>query len=96
VERCFSETGSFIHNLREAFTQGTKQFEIDYSALPRYFFTLFNTDLQHLQITIDGAQEKVTPSDIRVVCDRAKFIYTYKTPKCPVQVGATVSSSECY
>ena len=90
VDKFFSETGSFIHAFWLENTDRTKQFEIVYSAIPRYFYTLFNTDVESLQITIDGAIEKVVGSDIRVTCDRAKFIYTYKTP-CPMQVSSPVS-----
>lgn len=78
VEKFFMETGSFIHVVCSSSTERTKQFEIVYAALPRYFYTLFNTDVTNLQITLDGANEKVGPNEVKVTCDRAKLIYTYK------------------
>jgi hypothetical protein len=83
VEKFFTETGSFIHCVFSNNTERTKQFEIVYAALPRYFYTLFNTDVTNLQITLDGSAEKVAPPATKVTCDRAKFIYTYKN-QCQV------------
>jgi hypothetical protein len=78
VDKFFTETGSFIQVVSMAETPDrTKQFEIVYAALPRYFYTLFNTDVTDLQITLDGATEKMAGPELKVTCDRAKFIYTY-------------------
>jgi hypothetical protein len=77
VERFFTETGSFIQSVSHSSRTQTKQFEIVYAALPRYFCTLFNNTVTSLQITIDGAQEKVAQTDLKVTCTQAKFIYTY-------------------
>ena len=78
VDKFFDEKGSFIHVVFSNVTERTKQFEIVYAALPRYFYTLFNTDVTNLQITLDGATEKASPPELKVTCDRAKFIYTYR------------------
>jgi hypothetical protein len=83
VDKFFTETGSFIHCVYHNGTERTKQFEIVYAALPRYFLTLFNTDVINLQITLDGATEKSSGQELKVTCDRAKFIYTYKN-QCQV------------
>jgi hypothetical protein len=83
VEKFFTVTGSFIHCVFSNSTERTKQFEIVYAALPRYFFTLFNTDVTNLQITLDGSTEKSSGPELKVTCDRAKFIYTYKN-QCQV------------
>jgi hypothetical protein len=83
VEKFFTETGAFIHSVYSKTKGNTKQFEIVYAALPRYFDTLFNTDVANLQITLDGATEKASHPELRVTCDRAKFIYTYKN-QCQV------------
>ena len=83
VEKFFSVTGSFIHCVFSTGSERTKQFEIVYAALPRYFFTLFNTDVTNLQITLDGSAEKASGSELKVTCDRAKFIYTYRN-QCQV------------
>jgi hypothetical protein len=83
VDKFFTETGSFIHCVYHATSERTKQFEIVYAALPRYFYTLFNTDVINLQITLDGATEKTSQPELKVTCDRAKFIYTYRN-RCQV------------
>lgn len=86
VEKHFTETGSFIHVIwsQTAERERTKMFEIVYAALPRYFFTQFSTDVDNLQITLDGATEKSTNAETKVTCDRAKFIYTYSN-RCQVR-----------
>lgn len=83
VDKFFSETGSFIHVVSWGGGERSKQFEIVYAALPRYFYTLFNTDVTNLQIMLDGATEKTSPPELKVTCDRAKFIYTYRN-RCQV------------
>lgn len=83
TEKFFTETGSFIHCVFSNASERTKQFEIVYAALPRYFYTLFNTDVTNLQITLDGSSEKSSVPELKVTCDRAKFIYTYKN-QCQV------------
>ncbi|KAF1944249.1 hypothetical protein EJ02DRAFT_464329 [Clathrospora elynae] len=83
VDKFFTETGSFIHVVTSASSDRTKQWEIVYAALPRFFYTLFNTDVTNLQITLDGATEKTAHHEHKVTCDRAKFIYTYRN-QCQV------------
>jgi hypothetical protein len=87
VDKFFAENGSFVHVLFSEATAKTKQFDIVHASLPRYFFTQFNTEVEHLQITLDGATEKNDPSrsETKVTCDRAKFIYTYKN-QCQVRL----------
>jgi hypothetical protein len=76
VEKFFSETGAFV--LVVTRPDRTKQLDIVAPALPRYFWSQFNFDINHLQITLDGATEKTSGLETKVTCDRAKFIYTYK------------------
>ncbi|KAF2639114.1 hypothetical protein P280DRAFT_519319 [Massarina eburnea CBS 473.64] len=86
VNKFFSDTGSFIHTISTSKATGenrSKQFEIMAAAIPRYFFTQFNHDVDQLQITLDGAVEKSSPTEMKVTCDRAKFIYTYEN-QCQV------------
>jgi len=83
VDKFFTETGSFI-NIVCAFKGGdTKMFDIVHAALPRYFYTQFNTEVENLQITLDGSTEKVSSTETKVSCDRAKLIYTYRN-QCQV------------
>jgi len=87
VDKFFTDTGSFIHCVYNGGTDRTKQYEIVYAALPRYFYTLFKTDVVNLQITLDGSTEKTSPPELKVTCDRAKFIYTYKNSCQVVYTG---------
>ena len=83
VDKFFNESGSFIHVLYSTSKERTKQFEIVCAALPRYFYTVFTTDIQNIQITLDGSKENAGPAETKVTCDRAKFIYTYEN-QCQV------------
>lgn len=83
MEKFFSETGAFLHVAYNKATHRTKMFEVVYAALPRYFLSHFSTDVENLQVTIDGAQERNIGAETKVECDRAKFIYTYKN-QCQV------------
>lgn len=83
MDKFFNESGSFIHVLYSSAKERTKQFEIVCAALPRYFYTVFNTDIQNIQITLDGAKENTGSAETKVTCDRAKFIYTYEN-QCQV------------
>lgn len=83
VDKFFNDSGSFIHVLYSTRMERTKQFEIVCAALPRYFYTVFSTDVQNIQITLDGAKENLGPNEVKVTCDRAKFIYTYEN-QCQV------------
>lgn len=65
----------------------TKMFEVVYAALPRYFLSQFSTDVENLQITLDGAKEEVQNNETKVECERAKFIYTYKN-QCQVIINS--------
>lgn len=88
VQKFFSETGAFLHTACHRNGDRTKMFEVVYAALPRYFLSQFSTDVENLQITLDGATELVANNETRVICDRAKFNYTYKN-QC--QVYSTTS-----
>lgn len=94
VDKFFNESGSFIHVLYSMSAERTKQFEIVCAALPRYFYTVFNTDIQNIQITLDGAKENTGPSENKVTCDRAKFIYTYEN-QCQVRFSASARLRPC-
>ena len=85
VNKFFTDTGAFIHTVWSRISERSKQFEIVAAALPRYFLQQFNADVEHLQITLDGATERTSATEMKVTCDRAKFIYTY-TNQC--QVGS--------
>lgn len=61
-------------------------FEIVWAAMPRYFLTQFASDVENMQITLDGAVEKNSPNESKVTCDRAKFIYTYRN-QCQVRMN---------
>jgi hypothetical protein len=74
VAKFFSEEGAFKHSVWEKFDKHSKQFEICYAALPRYFMTQFDSGVETVQITIDGAIE--TPFGVE--SSKSKFIYWFK------------------
>ncbi|KAK8247536.1 LIM-domain binding protein-domain-containing protein [Phyllosticta capitalensis] len=83
VGRFFTENGVFKQTLLDYGAQttnpGSKNFEICTLALPRYFYTQFQSGLENLQLTMDGLVEKELGNSCHYVeSARAKFIYWYK------------------
>ncbi|KAK7569903.1 LIM-domain binding protein-domain-containing protein [Phyllosticta citricarpa] len=83
VARFFTENGVFKQTLLDYGAQtpapGSKNFEICTLALPRYFYTQFQSGLDNLQLTMDGLIEKELGNACHYVeSARAKFIYWYK------------------
>lgn len=85
METHFSESGSLIHIVWSDSTDATKQFEVRCPSIARYFWTLFDSDVADLRITIDNATEYSKMSETLVESNRAQLIYTYRTP-FPMQV----------
>ena len=83
MEKFFTDTGAFLHTAFNRVSHRTKMFEVVYAALPRYFLSQFSTEVENLQITLDGASELVVNNETKVTCDRAKFTYTYRN-QCQV------------
>jgi hypothetical protein len=62
----------------DKFDKHSKQFEICYAALPRYFMTQFDSGVESVQITIDGPTESFGNDCHYVESLKSKFIYWFK------------------
>lgn len=78
VAKFFSPDAEFKHTLFDKEGKTTKQYPISFNALPRYYYVQFNSGVENIQITIDGAVEKQLATDSHYVeSQRAKIIYSY-------------------
>ncbi|KAF2803482.1 uncharacterized protein BDZ99DRAFT_526411 [Mytilinidion resinicola] len=79
VSKFFSPEGEFKHTLYDRSGGKTKQFPVSFAALPRYFYVQFDSGVENMQITIDGASEKAVGTDSNYVeSHRAKIIYSFQ------------------
>jgi hypothetical protein len=78
VSRFFSETGVLRQSLWNEADHASKEFEIQYAALARYYFTHFDSGVRNVQIILQNAQEKELPNNSHFVeCQKANFIYWF-------------------
>lgn len=97
VAKFFSEEGAFKHLVWDKFDKHSKQFEICYAALPRYFMTQFDSGVESVQITIDGAMESFGNNCHYVESPKSKFIYWFKNGTqlmCTGKLSAIYGQSE--
>ena len=77
VEQFYAPSGSLRQGVWDA-GQGRKQFEILTPALPRYYYTQFNSGIKHIQMIVEGAKEKDMSNGGRLVeSDKTSFIYWF-------------------
>ena len=72
---------------------GSKQFEIATPALARYYHTQCTSGICHIQMVVDGARERDSPSGVHIVeSSRTCFIYwfTNGTQVCMLDFPATL------
>jgi hypothetical protein len=83
VARFFTPEASFMYSVFHKPDQTSKQFEIVYAALPRYFYRLFECKVSQVQLTLDGANEKAImnegaqPMSV-IFSERSKFIHWFE------------------
>lgn len=91
VDQHFAEDGVFSLSLcSDKPNGGSKEFTIVRASVPRFFHTLFSTQVESLQISVNGAKTESIGSNTRVKCERARFTYVYKpamTRGCPIEVS---------
>jgi hypothetical protein len=91
IDQHFSESGVFMLRVCSDKPEGgSKEFTIAHATLPRFFVVLFNTQVESLQISINGAITENTGTETRVTCERARFTYVYKPETargCPIEVS---------
>lgn len=64
--------------LRNTEKNELKQFEITTALLARYYFTLFESGVQTIQMTLEHPREKPMVNGMMVECPRATFIYWFE------------------
>lgn len=77
VERFFSPIGVLRQQFWSSADRSTKQWEIATPALARYYWTHFNSGVQHIQMILETAKEKDLPTGGHFVESKSCFIYWY-------------------
>jgi LIM-domain binding protein len=91
VEKFYAPNGSLRQGVYDA-GKGSKQFEILTPALPRYYYTQFNSGIKHIQMIVEGAREKDMPNGGHYVeCTKTSFIYWFVND-CQVCLSPFLSS----
>lgn len=85
VHDFYSTTGTLRQQLVNIKQNEPKQFEIPNNLLARYYFTLFESGVQNVQLVIEQAREAVRQQGPCVECQKATFIYWFENG---IHVGA--------
>lgn len=79
VAESYSPSGVMRQALWNNTTRETKQFEITTQVLARYYFTLFESGVQNIQIILENIREKELPNSCHIVdCGKTSFIYWFE------------------
>ena len=86
VARFFSPAGTLRHTLQvTAATRdlpvGERPYDISYAALPRYFYTHFDSGVKSMQLVLNkGTRDKPLPNDCHLIeTNHASFVYWFET-----------------
>ena len=86
----FSPVGVMRQQLRNNEKNEYKQFEIPTNLLARYYFTLFESGIQTVQLTLEHPREKAMVNQgMMVECAKASFVYWFDN-------GCHVRFSACF
>lgn len=79
IEQHFSKDGVFRMILRSDKDKCSKTFEVNYHSLPRFFYIQYESEVDQIQLLLDGTIEKaVTESHQFVQAERARMIYWFR------------------
>lgn len=78
VSDLFTPTGLMRQQLLNTDKNELKQFEIPTSLLARYFFTLFESGIQQIQMMVEHPREHAAANATLVVSQKATFIYWFQ------------------
>lgn len=86
VEEHFSESGALYFLLHDQVSPGDnrnpakpKQYEICHSLIPRFFWHLFEGNVEQVQLNLEGTNEAITDTGAPgVFTDRARMVYWFK------------------
>jgi hypothetical protein len=75
----FSQSGVMRHSLWIVDEKTTKQFEIGYAALPRYFYTHYEGGVKNMQLVIEQWKEQEIPGHgYLITSGKSSFVYWYE------------------
>lgn len=77
ADRFFSQSGVLRPKLIATGQAAAKQFEISNPALPRYYWTHFNSGVQNIQMFLENAKERDLPNGGHFVESKSCFIYWF-------------------
>jgi hypothetical protein len=79
VEQHFAKNGIFRIVLKFNKDKSSKTFEVNYVSLPRYFYTHYESDIDQIQLLLDGAIEKaISETHQFVQAERARMLYWFR------------------
>jgi hypothetical protein len=78
VNDFFSPVGVMRQQLRNNEKNEFKQFEITTNLLARYYYTLFESGIQTIQMTLEHPREKPMMNGMSVECAKTTFIYWFE------------------
>ena len=88
VTQFFAEDGSYRLSAFEQEKRDHKQYEFSFSILPRYFYTLFNSGVQNVQIQADdGRESELENGGVLISCQRSSLIYWFENGSQVVWTG---------
>lgn len=79
METFFSPTGVLRHSVWIIDEQTTKQYEITFPALARYFCTHFESGVKNMQLIMEKGTEKELPGHCNYISsEKSSFIYWFE------------------
>jgi hypothetical protein len=78
VETFFSPRGVLRHSVWDIDENSSKQYEVTFPALARYFFTHFESGIINIQMIVEKAKEKELPNNCHYIeSQKSSFIYWF-------------------
>ncbi|KAG0125197.1 LIM-domain binding protein-domain-containing protein [Tuber indicum] len=79
VAEFYAPSGVMRQRLWHNNTRETKQFEVTTQVLARYYFVLFGSGVQNIQIVLENVREKELANQCHIVeCPKTSFIYWFE------------------
>jgi len=79
IQQHFTEDGIFRVVLKYQADKTSKAYEVTAAALPRYFYIHYETEVDQIQLLLDGTMEKaISETHQFVQTERARMIYWFR------------------
>ncbi|PQE17357.1 Topoisomerase II-associated PAT1 protein [Rutstroemia sp. NJR-2017a BVV2] len=88
VEQFFSPKGVLRHSVFVNDEHSNKQYEITFPALPRYFYTHFDSGVKNMQMILEKGTEKALPAGHYIESQNASFVYWFDNGSQLVATGS--------